>query len=126
MKFLFFTLLLLGSWLYSEESTPGTAIPAPSTSGLTTITSDSLDLNLGKEKGKKGKKEKKGKKPADKSEDSAPKAENSDKPEKSEKAAIKRYGKDWNYDSPKTGEQKKFANMIRKGETEIVKRMRVK
>jgi hypothetical protein len=46
--------------------------------------------------------------------------------ERSEKAAIKRYGKDWNYDSPKAGEQKEFANMIRKGETEIVKRMRVK
>jgi len=46
--------------------------------------------------------------------------------ERSEKAAIKRYGKDWNYDSPKPGEQKEFANMIRKGETEIVKRMRVK
>ena len=46
--------------------------------------------------------------------------------EKSEKVAIKRYGKDWNYDSPKPGEQKEFANMIRKGETEIAKRMRVK
>ena len=46
--------------------------------------------------------------------------------EKSEKVAIKRYGKDWNYDSPKAGEQKKFADMIGKGETEIAKRMRRK
>ena len=46
--------------------------------------------------------------------------------EKSEKVAIKRYGKDWSYDSPKTEEQKKFADMIRKGETEIAKRMRRK
>ena len=46
--------------------------------------------------------------------------------EKSEKVAIKRYGKDWNYGSPKAGEQKKFADMIEKGETEIAKRMRRK
>ena len=46
--------------------------------------------------------------------------------ERSEKIAIKRYGKDWNYDSPKAGEQKKFADMIGKGETEIAKRMRRK
>ena len=53
MKFFFFTLLLAGSWLYSEDTTPAPAIPAPGTSGLTTITSDSLDLNLGKANGKK-------------------------------------------------------------------------
>lgn len=46
--------------------------------------------------------------------------------ERSEKVAIKRYGKDWNYGSPKAGEQKEFADMIGKGETEIVKRMRRK
>jgi hypothetical protein len=46
--------------------------------------------------------------------------------EKSEKVAIKRYGKDWNYDSPKTEDQKKFADMIKKGENEIVKRMKRK
>lgn len=46
--------------------------------------------------------------------------------ERSEKIAIKRYGKDWNYGSPKAGEQKKFADMIEKGETEIAKRMRRK
>ena len=43
---------------------------------------------------------------------------------KSEKIALKRYGKDWNYNEPKGEEQKNFANMIRKGEEEIVKRMK--
>lgn len=46
--------------------------------------------------------------------------------EKSEKVAIKRYGKEWSYDSPKTDDQKKFADMIKKGENEIVKRMKRK
>lgn len=46
--------------------------------------------------------------------------------EKSEKVAVKRYGKDWSYDSPKTEDQKKFADMIKKGENEIVKRMKRK
>jgi len=53
MKIFILTLFLAGSWLYSEEATPATANPAPTTSGLTTITSDSLDLNLGKANGKK-------------------------------------------------------------------------
>jgi lipopolysaccharide export system protein LptA len=53
MKFFFLALLLTGPWLYSEEATPAPANPAPATSGLTTITSDSLDLNLGKANGKK-------------------------------------------------------------------------
>jgi lipopolysaccharide export system protein LptA len=53
MKIFILTLFLVGSWLYSEEDTPAPANPAPTTGGLTTITSDSLDLNLGKEKGKK-------------------------------------------------------------------------
>ena len=53
MKIFILTLFLAGSWLYSEDSAPAPANPAPTTSGLTTITSDSLDLNLGKEKGKK-------------------------------------------------------------------------
>ncbi len=43
--------------------------------------------------------------------------------EKSEKVAVKRYGKDWSYDSPKTEDQKKFADYIKKGENEIIKRM---
>ena len=46
--------------------------------------------------------------------------------EKSEKVAVKRYGKDWSYDSPKTEDQKEFADMIKKGENEIVKRMKRK
>jgi lipopolysaccharide export system protein LptA len=53
MKIFILTLFLAGSWLYSEEATPAPANPAPATSGLTTITSDSLDLNLGKANGKK-------------------------------------------------------------------------
>lgn len=46
--------------------------------------------------------------------------------EKSEKVAIKRYGKDWNYDAPKTEDEKNFAEMIRKGENEIAKRLKRK
>jgi hypothetical protein len=42
---------------------------------------------------------------------------------KSEKVALKRYGKDWDYNNPKGEEQKNFADMVRKGEDEIVKRM---
>jgi len=53
MKILLLTFLLAGSRLYGEEATPAPANPAATTGGLTTITSDSLDLNLGKEKGKK-------------------------------------------------------------------------
>jgi len=45
---------------------------------------------------------------------------------KSEETAFKRYGKSWDYNSPKGGEQKKFADMVRKGEDEIVKRMKRK
>jgi len=43
---------------------------------------------------------------------------------KSEETAFKRYGKSWNYDNPKGEEQKKFADMIKKGEDELVKRMK--
>ena len=43
---------------------------------------------------------------------------------KSERVAIKRYGKAWDYNNPKGKEQKNFADMIRKGEEEIVKRMK--
>jgi len=43
---------------------------------------------------------------------------------KSEETAFKRYGKSWDYNNPKGGEQKKFADMVRKGENEIVKRMK--
>ena len=53
MKVLLLTFLLAGSRLYGQGSTPAPATVAPTTGGLTTITSDSLDLNLGKEKGKK-------------------------------------------------------------------------
>jgi hypothetical protein len=45
---------------------------------------------------------------------------------KSEETAFKRYGKSWNYDDPKGEEQKKFADEIKKGENEIVKRMKKK
>jgi len=53
MKVLLLTFLLVGSRLYGQGSTPAPATVAATTGGLTTITSDSLDLNLGKEKGKK-------------------------------------------------------------------------
>ena len=43
---------------------------------------------------------------------------------KSEETAFKRYGKSWDYNSPKNAEQKKFAEEIRRGENEIVKRMK--
>lgn len=43
---------------------------------------------------------------------------------KSEETAFKRYGKSWDYNNPKGEEQKKFADMVRKGENEIVKRMK--
>jgi hypothetical protein len=43
---------------------------------------------------------------------------------KSEKIALKRYGKEWNYSDPKGKDQKDFADMIRRGEEEIVKRMK--
>jgi hypothetical protein len=45
---------------------------------------------------------------------------------KSEETAFKRYGKDWDYIQSKGGDQKKFADMIKKGENEIVKRMKKK
>ena len=45
---------------------------------------------------------------------------------KSEETAFKRYGKSWNYDNPKGEEQKKFADMIKNGENELVKRMKRK
>jgi hypothetical protein len=43
---------------------------------------------------------------------------------KSEETAFKRYGKSWDYNNPKGAEQKKFADMIKKGESEIVSRMK--
>ncbi len=43
---------------------------------------------------------------------------------KTEKVALKRYGKEWNYSSPKGEDQKKFADLIRKGENEITKKMK--
>lgn len=43
---------------------------------------------------------------------------------KSEETAFKRYGNSWDYNNPKGEDQKKFADMIRKGENEIVKRMK--
>ena len=45
---------------------------------------------------------------------------------KSEETAFKRYGKSWDYSNPKGEDQKKFADMIKKGENEIVKRMKKK
>ena len=53
MKYLFPILLMTISFSFSEDSTPTPLTPAPSTNSLTTITSDSLDLNLGKQNGKK-------------------------------------------------------------------------
>jgi len=53
MNFFFLTLLLGGSWIYGQGATPAPANVAPATGGVTTITSDSLDLNLGKANGKK-------------------------------------------------------------------------
>jgi hypothetical protein len=43
---------------------------------------------------------------------------------KSEGVALKRYGKEWDYNNPKGEDQKKFADMIRRGEEEIAKRMK--
>lgn len=43
---------------------------------------------------------------------------------KSEMVALKKFGKDWDYNKPKTPEQKKFADYIRRGEEEIAKRMK--
>lgn len=45
---------------------------------------------------------------------------------RSEETAFKRYGKSWDYNSPKGTDQKKFADEIKRGENEIVKRMRRK
>lgn len=45
---------------------------------------------------------------------------------KSEETAFKRYGKSWDYNNPKNAEQKKFAEEIKRGENEIVKRMKKK
>ena len=53
MKYLFPILLMMVSLSFSQDSTPTPPTPAPSTNSLTTITSDSLDLNLGKQNGKK-------------------------------------------------------------------------
>jgi lipopolysaccharide export system protein LptA len=53
MKYIFPILLMTVSFSFSEDSTPTPLNPAPSTNSLTTITSDSLDLNLGKQNGKK-------------------------------------------------------------------------
>lgn len=43
---------------------------------------------------------------------------------KSEEAAFKRYGKSWDYNNPKGSDQKKFADAIKKGESEIASRMK--
>jgi len=43
---------------------------------------------------------------------------------KSEETAFKRYGKSWDYSNPKGEDQKKFADMIKRGESEIAKRMK--
>lgn len=43
---------------------------------------------------------------------------------KSEKVALRRFGKEWDYNNPKNPEQKKFADYIKKGEEEIAKRMK--
>ncbi len=53
MKYLFPILLMTVSFSFSQDSTPTPLTPALSTNSLTTITSDSLDLNLGKQNGKK-------------------------------------------------------------------------
>ena len=53
MKYLFPILLMTVSFSFSEDSTPTPLTPVPSTNSLTTITSDSLDLNLGKQNGRK-------------------------------------------------------------------------
>lgn len=45
---------------------------------------------------------------------------------KSEETAFKRYGKSWDYNNPKGAEQKEFADEIRNGENEILKRMKKK
>lgn len=44
---------MTGSLAFTQDSTPTPPAPAASTNSLTTITSDSLDLNLGKANGKK-------------------------------------------------------------------------
>lgn len=43
---------------------------------------------------------------------------------KSEESALKRYGKSWNYNKPEGQDQERFAEAIRKGEAEIIKRMK--
>lgn len=43
---------------------------------------------------------------------------------KSEESALKRYGKSWNYNKPEGRDQERFAEAIRKGEAEILKRMK--
>ena len=53
MKHLFLFLLMTGSLAFTQDSNPTPPAPATSTNSLTTITSDSLDLNLGKANGKK-------------------------------------------------------------------------
>ena len=53
MKNLLPILLMTVSFSFSEDSTPTPPTSSPSTNSLTTITSDSLDLNLGKQNGKK-------------------------------------------------------------------------
>ena len=53
MKHLFLFLLMTSSLAFTQDSTPTPPAPAASTNSLTTITSDSLDLNLGKANGKK-------------------------------------------------------------------------
>lgn len=42
---------------------------------------------------------------------------------RSEDMALKRYGKRWDYKNPKGEDQKKYADLIRKGEEEIINRM---
>lgn len=43
---------------------------------------------------------------------------------KSEEIALRRYGKDWSYNNPKTPDQRKFANLIRKREEELAGNLR--
>lgn len=99
-------------------------------SGLLGIGAAASDALGKKREGKKDKKESKedmGKSFSEWSENLGPTTTEKDLEKfakKSEEAAFKRYGKSWDYSNPKGPEQKKFADMIKKGESEIAKRMK--
>jgi hypothetical protein len=95
--------------------------------GVGAAASDALGKSRGRKKEKKEDKEDMQKSFSEWSENLGPTTTEKDLEKfakKSEEAAFKRYGKSWDYNNPKGAEQKKFADLIKKGESEIASKMK--